>query len=129
MLTLGLMEGIFTLSAIAMLLMGGTNANLPLHRILGPPALGLLAVVAYAVYDTGAVENGGQLLGLLTWAALGILIPLGVLQWTWAENKRMDAAPPRPVEQVVHTREATIHEHRPTRRERREERKAHKHAA
>src|SRR5687767_1725603 len=123
MLTLGLMEGIFTFTAIALVLFGGANANIPLHRILGPPALGFLAVITYAVYDMGAANTGWEVLGLLSVAFFSILAPLGVMSYSWNATKALDASGepvvPRTAEaKKVAPQEATIH-HAPTRRERR----------
>lgn len=118
MLTLGLMEGIFSFTAIALVLLGATNANIPLHRILAPPALGLMAIAAYAVYDTGAAHSGWEVLGLLTGLFLGILAPLGVQSFVYNATKNLDAAgsPARVVIAKEEAEDATIHEHPATRR-------------
>lgn len=117
MLTLGLMEGIFSFTAIALVLLGATNANIPLHRILGPPALGLMAIVAYAIYDTGAAHSGWEVLGLLTGAFLGILAPLGVQSFAYNATKNLDATPPEVrVTAQVEREDATVHHHPAARR-------------
>jgi hypothetical protein len=82
MLTLGLMEGALTFAALTLVFVGAIE-HVPMHRILGPPAIGLLVVVGYQVYHVHAVDSATEVAGLLVLATLGFLAPLAGLAVGW----------------------------------------------
>jgi len=93
MLTLGLMEGIFTFVATTMVILILVEHNAPIDRFVAPPALVLSAVIAYAVYATEAAHGVAEVTGLLVGFLVMIVAPLAVLRYAWK------ATSPRPVEQ------------------------------
>lgn len=95
MLTLGLMEGLFLLMVIVLVFVGAAERGVPGHRILGPPALVLMAVAAWAMYDRQALRDVADVAGVASAGFFGFIVPLAFMRWAWIVGRpAAKAAPP-----------------------------------
>jgi len=102
MITLGLMEGALLAGASALVLIGLCTEGAPLHRIFGPVAATLAAIVAVRVATVTpspgarAVDGTGDVLGLMLAGAVAFAIPIGLFWFAWhIEHPRARVEEPR----------------------------------
>lgn len=123
MLTLGLMEGLFLLTIIALVFVGLGEA--PLHRILGPLGLVGLALVTIGVVAADLTLTAGQLGGIVVFGVTGFLLPVIVMRTAWRSGRTIDVTVTEPA--VVEHSFATVIVH--PLRHHRLHRRSHRHAA
>lgn len=87
MLTLGLMEGILSSAAGLLLLVGIIAGDAPMHKLLGPPVVGMLGFAAYLIHDAGEVTRLADLAGLGFFVLVGFLLPLGLMRYAWFDAR------------------------------------------